>query len=237
MLPTKVRNDLIKKKFVQINCNIFAPNPSNGQVNTNTGQNTTDRHLVERVLGGDTNAFGIIVKNTENLVAKIVFDAITNDGDRKDIAQDIYLKAYQKLPSFKFQSKLSTWIAQISYNTCIDFLRKKKLVLSENIFEESESGSDNDMLDIINNAKGNFDRSADTFVIKKNVAEIVKGGIEKLPGMYKTLVTLYHNEELSYEEIGTITGLPEGTVKSYLFRARKELKNHLLLQYKKEDLW
>ena len=206
-------------------------------MSTNTGQNTTDRHLVERVLGGDTNAFGIIVKNTENLVAKIVFDTITNDGDRKDIAQDIYLKAYQKLPSFKFQSKLSTWIGQISYNTCIDYLRKKKLVLAENTLEESESGTDNDMLDMINNTKGNFDGSADTFVIKKNVAEIVKAGIEKLPMIYKTLVTLYHNEELSYEEIGTITGLPEGTVKSYLFRARKELKNHLLLQYKKEDLW
>jgi len=206
-------------------------------VNTNTGQNTTDRHLVERVLGGDTNAFGIIVKNTENLVAKIVFDTITSDGDRKDIAQDIYLKAYQKLPSFKFQSKLSTWIAQISYNACIDYLRKKKLVLAENIVGESESGTDNDMLDRINNTKGNFDGSADTFVIKKNVAEIVKAGIEKLPVVYKTLVTLYHNEELSYEEIGTITGLPEGTVKSYLFRARKELKNHLLLQYKKEDIW
>ena len=206
-------------------------------MNTNTGQNTTDRHLVERVLGGDTHAFGIIVKNTENLVAKIVFDTITNDGDRKDIAQDIYLKAYQKLPSFKFQSKLSTWIAQISYNTCIDYLRKKKLVLAENTLEESESGTDNDMLDMINTTKGNFDGSADTFVIKKNVAEIVKAGIEKLPVLYKTLITLFHNEELSYEEIGTITGLPEGTVKSYLFRARKELKNHLLLQYKREDLW
>jgi RNA polymerase sigma-70 factor (ECF subfamily) len=192
---------------------------------------------VERVLGGDPNAFGIIVKNTENLVAKIVFDTVANDGDRKDIAQDIYLKAYQKLPSFKFQSKLSTWIAQISYNTCIDYLRKKKLLLPQNTFEESDSGYDNDILDLINNAKGNFERSADTFVIKKNVSDIVKAGIEKLPQMYKTLVTLYHNEELSYEEIGTITGLPEGTVKSYLFRARKELKNHLLLHYKKEDIW
>ncbi len=54
--------------------------------------------------------------------------------------------------------------------------------------------------------------------------------------IYKTLVTLYHNEDLSYDEIGTITGLPVGTVKSYLFRARKQLKNELLLQYKKEDL-
>jgi len=191
---------------------------------------------VERVLGGDTNAFGIIVKNTEKLVAKIVFDTIANDGDRKDIAQDIYLKAFQKLPSFKFQSKLSTWIAQISYNTCIDYLRKKKLVLAENIFE-TENNSSNDLLDMMNTAQRNFDEPVDTFVIGKNISEIVKKKIEKLPAIYKTLISLFHNEELSYDEIGTITGLPAGTVKSYLFRARRELKNDLLLHYKKEDLW
>lgn len=94
-------------------------------MNNKTGLNTTDRQLVERVLSGKTRAFGIIVQNTEKLVAKIIFEMIPADGDRKDIAQDIYLKAYQKLPSFKFQSKLSTWIGQITYNTCLDFLRKK----------------------------------------------------------------------------------------------------------------
>jgi RNA polymerase sigma-70 factor (ECF subfamily) len=205
-------------------------------VNNNTGQNTTDRHLVDRVLSGDTNAFGIIIKNTENLVAKIIFDMIFNDGDKKDIAQDVYLKAYQKLPGFKFQSKLSTWIGQICYNACIDHLRKKKLVLAENIFEE-EAGRENDMLDMMNTAQGNFDEAVDTFVIGKNISGIVKEKIKKLPAIYKTLISLYHNEELSYDEIGAITGLPAGTVKSYLFRARRQLKNDLLLHYKKEDLW
>ena len=210
--------------------------PVKWQVNNNTGQNTADRHLVDRVLRGERNAFGIIVKNTENLVAKIIFEMIINDGDRKDVAQDVYLKAYQKLPGFKFQSKLSTWIGQICYNTCIDHLRKKKLVLAENI-SETETDSSNDVLDMMNSAQGNFDEPVDTFVIGKNISEIVKKKIEKLPPIYKTLISLYHNEELSYDEIGTITGMPAGTVKSYLFRARKELKNHLLLQYKKEDLW
>jgi len=205
-------------------------------VSSNTWQNTTDRQLVDRVLSGDTNAFGIIVKNTQHLVARIVFDTITNDGDRKDIAQDIYLKAFQKLPTFKFQSKLSTWIAQISYNTCIDHLRKKKLVLLEGNTKEQDTGTDNDMLDMIISAKGISEGSADIFVIEKDLTRIVKKGIEKLPTVYKTLVTLYHNEELSYDEIGTITGLPVGTVKSYLFRARRELKTNLLLHYKKEDL-
>ena len=205
-------------------------------MNNITGQNTTDHDLVDRVLSGETNAFGIIIKNTENLVAKIIFDMIINDGDRKDIAQDVYMKAYQKLPGFKFQSKLSTWIGQICYNTCIDHLRKKKLVFTENIYE-SESDSSNELLDMMNTAQGNFDEPVDTLVIEKNISEIVKKKIEKLPPIYKTLISLYHNEELSYGEIGTITGLPPGTVKSYLFRARRELKNDLLLHYKKEDLW
>jgi RNA polymerase sigma-70 factor (ECF subfamily) len=205
-------------------------------VDNNTGRNNTDQDLVKRVLGGDTHAFGIIVKNTENLVARIVFELIKNDGDRKDIAQDIYLKAFQKLSGFKFQSKLSTWIGQISYNTCIDHLRKKKLLLAATISGENE-GIENDMLDVMNVTNGFVSKSADITVVEKNVSEIVKTEIEKLSPVYKTLITLYHNEELSYDEIGQITGLPAGTVKSYLFRARRELKNNLLLNYTKEELW
>ena len=205
-------------------------------MNNNTGQNNTDRHLVERVLSGETNAFGIIIRNTENLVAKIMFELINNDSDRKDLAQDVYIKAYQKLPGFKFQSKLSTWIGQICYNTCIDHLRKRKLVFAENVFK-TETESAQDILDMMNNAQGNFDEPVDTLVIGKNISSIVKEKIGELPPIYKTLISLYHHDELSYDEIGTITGLPAGTVKSYLFRARRELKNELLRHYKKEDLW
>lgn len=215
----------------------FCNQPVKWQVNNKTGLNTTDRQLVERVLSGDTRAFGIIIQHTEKLVAKIVFEMIPNDGDRKDIAQDIYLKVYQKLPSFKFQSKLSTWIGQITYNTCLDFLRKKKLVLPRLLNNDIDNGESNNMLDRLNELKGIAEEAADVAVINKNVSAIVKSGIEKLPTIYKTLITLYHQEELSYDEIGTITGLPAGTVKSYLFRARRELKNDLLLHYKKEDLW
>jgi RNA polymerase sigma factor (sigma-70 family) len=60
--------------------------------------------------------------------------------------------------------------------------------------------------------------------------------IDKLSPIHKTLITLYHNEEMSYEEIAQVTQLPEGTLKSYLFRARKALKNSLLQHYKKEEL-
>lgn len=201
----------------------------------NTDTNIADRHLVERVLNGDRNVFGIIIKNTEKLVARIIFELISNAEERKDIAQDIYLKAWQKLPGFKFQSKLSTWIGQISYNTCIDHLRKKKLVLPD--LHHGETDDANEVLDMMNTNAGISSEPTDTVVIQKNLSEIVRAGVEKLPAIYKTLITLYHNEELSYDEIGDITGLPAGTVKSYLFRARRELKNNLLLHYKKEDIW
>src|SRR5690348_15612938 len=98
-------------------------------VNNYTEQAPDDKLLVHRTLGGDARAFGIIVKNTEKLVAQIVYKMIPVEEDRKDLAQDIYLKAYKRLNTFKFQAKLSTWIAQIAYNTCYDWLEKKKYTL------------------------------------------------------------------------------------------------------------
>jgi RNA polymerase sigma factor (sigma-70 family) len=202
-------------------------------VDNNNPDKLADKYLVDKVLSGDTQAFGSIIKNTEGLVAQIVFKMIAVVEDRKDIAQDIYLKAYNKLPGFKFESKLSTWIARISYNTCLDYLRKKKLLLPGNIFDESEA----EVMDTTRiKSAAVTDTEMAAFIPDKELAFILKKEIEKLPPVFKTLVTLYHTEELSYEEIMQITGMPEGTIKNYLFRARKLLRNSLVLNYKKEDL-
>lgn len=200
-----------------------------------TDNNFTDQYLISKVLSGDTNAFGAIIKTTERLVAQIVFKMIPNVEDRKDIAQDIYLKVFNKLAGFKYQSKLSTWIAQVAYNTCLDYLAKRKLVLPGKIYEDSRADDETfgspgkESLFTTNN-------ETEKMVTRKELTGILKSGIEQLPPVYKTLITLYHNEELSYEEIAQITALPGGTVKSYLSRARKALKESLLLNYKKEDL-
>ena len=202
-------------------------------MNTSTGNSWSDRQLVEKVLGGDNAAFGLIVKNTESLVAQIVFKMIDSPEDRKDLAQDIYLKVFHKLSSFKFESKLSTWIAQVSYNNCFDYLRKKKLLLPGNLEQDKASGEDH--------GDGNPFQTyslqiSNDLVVQKDLSAILHEAIEKLSPVYRTLISLYHQQELSYDEIGYITGLPEGTVKSYLFRARKVLKENLLVHYKKEDL-
>lgn len=179
-----------------------------------------DRILIEKVLAGDADAFGTVIKNTEGLVAQIVYKMIGNKEDRRDIAQDVYLKAYKNLSSFRSEAKLSTWIARIAYNACLNYLEKKKLLLVDNIdFTEKLAG---------NNTAFALDQ--------KESSIIVGAAIEKLPPILKTLITLYHNEDLSYAEIQQITNLPEGTIKSYLFRARKALKENLLQHYKKEEL-
>lgn len=187
-------------------------------MNKQTGNSFADKLLVDKVLRGDTQAFGIIVRETEGLVAQIVFKMIPVAEDRKDIAQDTYLKAFSKLSGFRFQSKLSTWIAQIAYNSCLSWMAKKKLVFPGNLQE------------------GVFHSEPQNDIIQKELAVILSSEIDSLPPVYQMLIMLYHHESLTYDEMAQITGMPEGTVKSYLFRARKTLKENLLLKYKKEAL-
>ncbi|CAN5346671.1 RNA polymerase sigma factor [soil metagenome] len=191
-----------------------------------------DKHLIEKVLTGNTAAFSTIIKNTERLVAQIVFKMIASNEDREDLAQDIYLKAFKNLKSFKFQSKLSTWIGQIAYNTCLNYLKKKKLKLLEYDFENK---TQEEALESFSN-KINLDNDTEKQLFQKELSEILSVEIEKLQPIYKLLINLYHNEELSYIEIAQITQLPEGTVKNYLFRARKTLKENIERTHKKEDL-
>ena len=200
-------------------------------MNDITGYTLSDKSLVDKVLRGETGAFAAVIKNTEALTAQIVFKMISNAEDRKDVAQDIYLKVFNKLSGFRFESKLSTWIAQIGYNTCLSYLEKKKLVLPGN-FQDDET----DALELLNNKLNAQNNETEKVISKKELSFILKKEIEDLPPVYKTLITLYHNEDLSYEEIAEIVQLPQGTVKSYLFRARKMLKENLLAKYKKEEL-
>jgi RNA polymerase sigma factor (sigma-70 family) len=204
-------------------------------VNITFGDNLSDRRLVEKVLSGNASAFGEIITNTERLVAQIVFKMVNNAEDRKDLSQDIYLGAFRNLSQFRFQSKLSTWIGRIAYNTCLNYLEKKKFVLPGNLQIENNSGEGNH--GITNNPGADYSGYiAELKLFEKERFEIVRAEIEKLPPIYRTLITLYHNEELTYEEIRQITTLPEGTVKNYLFRARKVLKDGLLRQYKKDEI-
>jgi len=191
-----------------------------------------DKLLVNRVLRGDKGAFGVIVRNTEALVAQIVIKMIPGAEDRKDLAQDVYLKAFNHLGSFRFQSKLSTWIAQIAYNTCLSWIEKKKPTLNGDLqdmeFLISEGGS--------TPLRRISEKDPERQMAERDLSRILQKEIEKLPPIYRVLIVLFHQENMRYDELVSITGLPEGTVKSHLFRARKMLRENLLMNYQKEAL-
>jgi len=193
----------------------------------------TDQQLVAQVLGGHTAAFGQIVQRTEALVTQMVFKMIRHPADRPDIAQEVYLKAFKNLAGFKFQAKLSTWIGQITYNTCLHYLEKKQLVLLDPA-EPPAAAEEGRRAPPALAAGPDSDPEAALF--GHDLAGILGTAIEQLPPLYRTLIALYHQQELSYEEIAQITSLPDGTVKNYLFRARKQLKQQLLARYQREDL-
>jgi RNA polymerase sigma-70 factor (ECF subfamily) len=184
--------------------------------------------LVERILAGNTQAFETIIKNTKGLVAQITFKMIENSEDRRDIAQEVYMKVFNQLANFRFQAKLSTWIAQITYNTCLNHLERSRIVFLHIDQEETHE----EVLDNLNSiANPELLNETEYRVLKSEISRILAEVVEELQPLYKTLVTLYHTEGLSYEEIAQITELPEGTVKNYLFRARKSLKEKLLRNY------
>jgi RNA polymerase sigma-70 factor (ECF subfamily) len=97
--------------------------------------------LVKQVLSGNRKAFEGLVRQYEGLVLHIVTPLIGVNEDREDICQDIFTNVYEKLVTFQFKSKLSTWIGNIAYNTSINFLKKKKHILLNDLFPEK---SDNE---------------------------------------------------------------------------------------------
>jgi RNA polymerase sigma-70 factor (ECF subfamily) len=158
-------------------------------VNDIIGNHPKDKLLVDQVLRGDTRAFAIIIKNTENLVAQIVFKMVPVAEDRKDLAQDIYLKTFRSLGGFKYQSKLSTWIARIAYNTCLSWIEKKKPVLPGNLHEED--AWQNHTTESIHHFSA-VSSESEGQIFQKEVKAILQKEINKLPVIYQTLITLFH---------------------------------------------
>ena len=195
----------------------------------------TDQQLIAQVLGGNTAAFGQIVRRTEGLVTQLVFKMIRHPADRPDIAQEVYLKVFKNLAGFKFQAKLSTWVGQITYNTCLHYLEKKQLLLVDPS-EPAPSDTLEEGRRPLPPLAAGTDYDPETALFDQDLTSILGTAIEQLPPLYRTLISLYHQQELSYEEIAQITSLPDGTVKNYLFRARKLLKQHLLARYQRDDL-
>ncbi|MBZ4189474.1 RNA polymerase sigma factor [Niabella beijingensis] len=173
-----------------------------------------ERETVSSVRNGDMRAFELLIKQYERLVFSIISRLVDHGNDTEDIAQEVFIKIYNGLERFAFQSKLSTWVASITYHTALNYIRDHK--------KHTTSGAAG-MQDGMYFTTETPARLSEQKEINRYVHQL----IGEMPVAYKTVLTLYHLHEMSYEEIGKITGMPEGTVKNYLFRARKILKEQL----------
>ena len=183
-----------------------------------------ENEIVNRILKNDLRAFELLVKQYEKLVFFVIHRLVQDKQNKEDICQEVFIKIHHSLPSFRFQSKLSTWIARIAYLTAVNYVKSNKRRLQ---YEYPEN------IDKYYFTDDNPERE----LIKKTTAVYVNYLIEQMPHQYKTVLTLYHLKQFSLTEIKEITGIPEGSVKSYLFRARKLLKEKLEKDLKEENTW
>ena len=173
----------------------------------------TDTELVRQVLNGNQHACRFLVAKYQNLVNHMVRRIVLRDTYAEDICQDVFLKVFRQIKGYRGDSRLSTWIATIAYNTSITYVKKKKV--------RNEARFDFGGLTMLQ--QGETTEPVIQFE-SEEIRMILLKTIETMPVHYRSLLTLFYLEEFSYLEIEKITGMPEGTVKSYLFRARSILK-------------
>ena len=199
-----------------------------------TDSDIDERELVERILNGDRKAFLAFIDRYERLVKHVVYRMVDDDRDREELCQDVFVRAHRYLDGFRFESKLSTWLARIARNTCLNHLEKKEVPLYADE-APSPDGDTPDARTALNRVPDPNENVAESAVDRQR-RDVVRRGIESLSEHYRTALTLYHLEGMSVSQISEVMENPEGTVKSHLYRGRKKLKDWLLERYQREEI-
>jgi RNA polymerase sigma-70 factor (ECF subfamily) len=175
-----------------------------------------DRVLVDAVLARRPGSFEALVTRHQKLVWHLVYRIVQHPEETRDLSQEVFLKVHQRLHQFRFESALGTWIGRIAFSVASRHMQRKRLPM----VEPGEDGT------------SPLDRVSDDFDLEAACADTellqhMNAAIEALPPLQRTLITLYHVDELGIADVARIAGLPTGTVKSHLFRARLRLRQHL----------
>ena len=186
-----------------------------------------ERELVSKVIAGNRKSFELLVRQYQNLVLHIVTPLIGINADREDICQDVFVRVYEKLNQFEFKSSLATWIGRIAYNASLSFLQKKRNVLIADLVSKSESDAEGNVESVHPEWK-DTEPDPEQVLVRREEIQLVRKAIDQLPELQKTILLLFHQDEMSLEEIQQVTDIPVNTIKSHLFRARKSLKQMLM---------
>lgn len=185
---------------------------------------TNDKILINQIVEGDTNAFTVLVDRYKDLVFTLALRMLKNREEAEEVAQDTFIKAYKSLDRFKGDSKFSTWIYRVAYNSSLDRIKKNKKHLNNVEINEFTAHQ------VIT-----IDNALDAMETQEREASIKKS-IDLLPSEDGFLLTLYYFDDLSLDEISKIVGISANTIKVKLFRCRKKLATILKSQLEPEIL-
>jgi RNA polymerase sigma-70 factor, ECF subfamily len=177
-----------------------------------------DRRLIAEVLAGNTAAFGELVVRYQDRLFNVAYRVLDNADDAADVVQDVFVNAYTSLKSFKGDSELFTWLYRIAFNTAISHKRRRRGVVRIDGHGD-DGGIDPEDRSTDTAPEADLERSEDERVLAEAMA--------KLSPEHRGVLVLKDIDGLKYEEIAEVTGVPIGTVRSRLHRARLELKGLL----------
>jgi RNA polymerase sigma factor (sigma-70 family) len=176
-----------------------------------------DKTLIKKVNDGDRSAISLLVENNKNLIWHIIISMVGHNSDSEDLFQEVFLQVYKGLRHFRAESRLSTWIGTITHHICADYLRKKNKETNFQSHDADEELALNFSPDI------SWKQTE-----REDLNRMILTAIARLPAAYRTAITLYHLDECSYREIAEMTGMPDGTIKSYISRGRNLLREMLI---------
>jgi len=170
----------------------------------------SDEEAIGRVLDGDREAFAVLVRRHRARVLRLGMSFFRDEEEAADFAQDVFVKAFTALASFKGRSLFSTWLLRIAYNTAINSKKRRREALS--LGEDDElPGSP----------------GADQEHLREDAVRAVREALATLPPRQALCVELCFYYDLKYSEISEITGFPVNTIKSHVFRAKRALRGAL----------
>jgi len=173
--------------------------------------------LIERCLRGDQVAWETIVRQHWRKVFNVAYKFVGRHDAAEDLAQDIFLKIFRSLETFDRRANFQTWLISVSRNLCIDHyrsVRKERETIDRQV-------STDDLMPV------SVEPPADAVLERRDLATLLRQGLEKLPESLRTAVVMRDIQELSYQEIAERLQLPEGTVKSRINRGRRELARQI----------
>jgi RNA polymerase sigma-70 factor (ECF subfamily) len=180
-----------------------------------------DFQLIQRIQNGEQQAFTLLVRKYQNRVANILTRYVRSSGDIADVTQEVFIKVYKSLPSFRGDSAFYTWLYRITVNTAKNYLTSQSRRPPASDIDALEADS-YDGSDALKEAD-----SPESILRSEEIRDVIMNTIEQLPAELKAAITLRELEGMSYEEIAKIEDCPIGTVRSRIFRARDAIDKQL----------